>query len=116
MTEHREITCKLQLLREFHIMSILIKYLYPCWLPVKIQNSGSTWGYHFLRSDLFMALNIQIAVFLDVTQCSLTYEYQYQNIGTYIPDYLVHIPEDCNLNFYLVCNKVPKFTFQHTFL
>lgn len=56
MTESRKITSKLQLLRQFCIKSILIKFLYPCWLAVKTQNSGSTWGYHFLRSDIFIVL------------------------------------------------------------
>jgi hypothetical protein len=77
MTENRKMTCKLRLLREFHIMSIWIKYLYPRWLTIKTQNSGSTCGYHYLKSDLFMVLNNQLTVFLDVTQYNLIYLYGY---------------------------------------
>jgi hypothetical protein len=48
ITENRTMNCKLQLLRKFHTKSNLLS-----WLTVKTQNSGSTWGYHFLKCDLF---------------------------------------------------------------
>lgn len=62
-----------------------------------------------VRYEVLPVLNIKTMVLWNVTPYSMVY--RYQNIGTYLPCYMVLPPEACNISFSQSSLTLVKKTF-----